>query len=97
MSLGTFVILERDPNSALPPPVIGGFSPTVIGQEAPDYIGLDDLCPPRPSCPDCATMHALRYFTKKSQIALKYRIKQETKSEIYSNLYIIAFLKYNIF
>jgi len=26
------VISERDPNSALPPPVIGGFSPTVIGQ-----------------------------------------------------------------
>jgi hypothetical protein len=27
-----FIFSERDPNSALPPPVIGGFSPTVIGQ-----------------------------------------------------------------
>ena len=53
-------ISERDPNSALPPPVIGGFRPTVFGEEPPDFVGLQDICPPRPSCPDCEKMHALR-------------------------------------
>ena len=53
-------LTERDPNSALPPPVIGGFRPTVFGEEPPDFVGLADLCPPRPSCPDCEKMHALR-------------------------------------
>ena len=79
----TNFFLERDPNSALPPPVIGGFSPTVIGQEAPDYIGLDDLCPPRPSCPDCATMHALRYYFKLKRLGLLNQIVDNLNT--YSN------------
>ena len=44
----------------MPPPVIGGFRPTVFGEEPPSFVGLDDLCPPKPSCPDCEKMHALR-------------------------------------
>ena len=53
-------LFERDPNSSLPPPVIGGFRPTVFGEEPPDFVGMQDLCPTRPSCPDCEKMHALR-------------------------------------
>ena len=44
---------ERDPNSALPPPIIGGYKPAVIGEEPPAFIGLEDLCPPAPKCQDC--------------------------------------------
>ena len=33
---------ERDPNSNLPPPMIGGFRPTVIGEEPPPFIGEHD-------------------------------------------------------
>ena len=44
---------ERDPNSALPPPLIGGYSPTVFGEEPPPFAAMDDICPPPPACPDC--------------------------------------------
>ena len=41
-----FQSLERDPNINLPPPVLGGFSPTIIGEQPPDFVGMDDICPP---------------------------------------------------
>lgn len=44
---------ERDPNSALPPPMIGGSRPTVIGEQPPPLAGLEDLCPPPPKCQNC--------------------------------------------
>lgn len=53
MNLTKVIFPERDPNSKLPPPMIGGFRPTVIGEEPPPFIGLDDLCPPHPKCQDC--------------------------------------------
>ena len=51
--------VERDPNSSLPPPLIGGYRPTVFGEEPPENEGYDELCPKR-ECPDCKRMHALR-------------------------------------
>ena len=51
--------VERDPNSSLPPPLIGGYRPTVFGEEPPENEGYDELCPKR-VCPDCKRMHALR-------------------------------------
>ena len=52
---------ERDPNSSIPPPVLGAFTPTVIGEEPPEFASVDDLCPSTPPCPDCAKMmHAIR-------------------------------------
>lgn len=53
LNLTKVIFPERDPNSKLPPPMIGGFRPTVIGEEPPPFIGLDDLCPPHPKCQDC--------------------------------------------
>lgn len=44
---------ERDPNSALPPPVIGGYLPTVVGEKPPPFASFDDICPPAPECPEC--------------------------------------------
>ena len=41
-----FQSIERDPNINLPPPVLGGFSPTIIGEQPPDFVGMDDICPP---------------------------------------------------
>ena len=38
-------LIERDPNNNIPPPVIGGYSPTIIGDEPPDFVRLDDICP----------------------------------------------------
>jgi len=52
-------MFERDPNSALPPPVIGGFRPTVFGEEPPEFVGMDSLCPAI-SCPNCEDLHAQR-------------------------------------
>ena len=54
-----FFCVERDPNSSLPPPLIGGYRPTVFGEEPPENEGYDELCPKR-ECPDCKRMHALR-------------------------------------
>ncbi|XP_059081824.1 uncharacterized protein LOC131879496 [Tigriopus californicus] len=50
---GGITIFERDPNSALPPPMIGGSRPTVIGEQPPPLAGLEDLCPPPPKCQNC--------------------------------------------
>ena len=44
--LAFFKCIERDPNINLPPPVLGGFSPTIIGEQPPDFVGMDDICPP---------------------------------------------------
>ena len=56
-----FFFSERDPNSSIPPPVLGAFTPTVIGEEPPEFASVDDLCPSTPPCPDCAKMmHAIR-------------------------------------
>ena len=52
-------LFERDPNSSLPPPVVGGFRPTVFGEEPPDFQGMYELCPQR-NCPDCEKLHAQR-------------------------------------
>ena len=39
--------------------MIGGYRPTVFGEEPPENEGYDELCPKR-ECPDCKRMHALR-------------------------------------
>nr|XP_040569630.1 LOW QUALITY PROTEIN: uncharacterized protein LOC121119077 [Lepeophtheirus salmonis] len=57
---GAITIFERDPNSALPPPIIGGFRPIVIGEEPPDFVGLEDLCPKTDKCPECTSYPGLR-------------------------------------
>ena len=44
--IACFQSIERDPNINLPPPVLGGFSPTIIGEQPPDFVGMDDICPP---------------------------------------------------
>lgn len=44
---------ERDPNSALPPPLIGGYAPSVYGEESPPFESFEDICPAPSKCPDC--------------------------------------------
>merc|ERR1719195_1172478 len=61
LTKGAVELYERDPNSSIPPPVLGAFTPTVIGEEPPEFASVDDLCPSSPPCPDCAKMmHAIR-------------------------------------
>ena len=52
MDFNYILLTERDPNSSLPPPVIGGFRPTIFGEEAPEFVSFDELCPRQP-CQDC--------------------------------------------
>ena len=40
-----YFFVERDPNNNIPPPVIGGYSPTIIGDEPPDFVRLEEICP----------------------------------------------------
>jgi len=47
--------VERDPNSAIPPPVMG-YANAYFGRPAPQLAGMDDICPPKvdKECPDCS-------------------------------------------
>ena len=47
---------ERDPNNNIPPPVIGGYSPTIIGDEPPDFVRLEEICP--------QTVYRYKWFLK---------------------------------
>ena len=59
-----FILSERDPNSALPPPLIGGFRPTVIGEQPPPFASFSELCPAAPKCPDCQEQQRCEGATK---------------------------------
>lgn len=60
-----------DPRLATPPPLHSGSQGIAIyGDHPPALVDLDDLCPPQPSCPECADPRETRAHCREGRISL---------------------------
>lgn len=63
--------LEVDPRLATPPPLHSGSQGIAIyGDHPPALVDLNDLCPPQPSCPECADPRETRAHCREGGISL---------------------------